>query len=308
MEHLCGLLGKSRQAWYLARKTDVNRSMEEELVLQQVQQIRSHLPRIGSYKLHYMLREFMARHQIKMGIKALNELLRSRNMLVPRKRRRRVRTTYSLGRGRHYYPNLLGETVFEEAHLAWAADITYLQVGRGFDYLSLITDVYSHMIVGWALWETLEADGPLSALKMAIAQRKKKQQMLIHHSDRGIQYYSHRYRGLLKAQEIKISMTTNGDPYENALAERINGIIKDEILQNRGYPNHEVAREAVEKAIHSYNHLRPHKSCDMLTPMQAHEHKGILRKRWTKKSFKEPDSLTPTLLKLQQESEANEHV
>ncbi|MEM6805941.1 MAG: IS3 family transposase [Bacteroidota bacterium] len=300
MEHLCRLLGKSRQAWYQGRKFHVDRSMQEEIILKEIERIREDLPRIGCYKLHYMLREFREKHEIKMGEKALRELLRSRNMLVKTKRRRKVRTTYSLGRGWNFYPNLIEDKVFNEPHLAWVADITYLPVGRSFDYLSLITDVYSHMIVGWALWESLEAAGPLHALNMALRQRKKKFQVLIHHSDRGIQYYSHRYTGLLKQNGIEISMTKNGDPYENAMAERVNGIIKDEILEGRGYPNHEMAMAAVEKAIHSYNQLRPHRSCDLLTPAKAHKTNGPLRKHWTKRSFKEPDSLAPTLQELEE--------
>jgi transposase InsO family protein len=147
-----------------------------------------------------------------------------------------------------------------------------------FAYLSLITDAYSKKIVGYSLQETLQLKGPVEALKMALNNNRTSLEGLIHHSDRGLQYCSHAYIKLLK--NITISMTHDGDPGENAIAERVNGTIKNEFYC-RGFLSFPLAQEAIERAIHNYNHLRPHASCDYLTPAKAHAMKGILNKRWS---------------------------
>lgn len=150
-----------------------------------------------------------------------------------------------------------------------------------FSYLSLITDAYSRKIVGFALHPTLEATGCINALQMALSERKKESEYnLIHHSDRGIQYCSGRYTELLQKEKIAISMTQSGSPYENALAERMNGIIKNEFFPKRVYQNHKEAHEAMCKIVHTYNSSRPHSSLDFMTPDQAHDNKGIIKKRW----------------------------
>jgi len=305
MEDLCSLLGKSRQAWYKARSKKDDRELQEMLVLEEVRRIRKDLPRIGTYKLHFMLGDFLKKSQIKMARQSLNSLLKSNHVLVKRKKSRRIRTTHSFKHWRNYYPNLAKDMIIDRAHRLWTADITYILVGEHYNFLSLITDAYSHVIVGWALSETLAAKGPLQALQMALVQRKYRSSELIHHSDRGIQYYAVAYRKLLDVHGIKISMTQNSDPYENAIAERINGSIKDEMLGKKVFADFPKAYKAIEHAIYNYNHLRPHRSCDLLTPMQAHTQRGPLKKHWKKRAFKVPDSLTPTLLELQKESETN---
>ncbi|MET4014566.1 putative transposase [Mucilaginibacter sp. UYP25] len=152
---------------------------------------------------------------------------------------------------------------------------------EGFSYLSLITDAYSRKIVGYALHPSLEAIGCIAALEMAIESRKRKSPfILIHHSDRGIQYCSQNYTAMLNDDGIAISMTQSGSPYENALAERINGIIKNEFFPKRIYQNHKEAKKSIAVTVRHYNEKRPHASLDYFTPDQAHDMSGEISKRW----------------------------
>ena len=189
-------------------------------VLEQVIKIREQLPGIGTDKLHHLLRDFLAEHHIKLGRDKLYALLRE-NHLLCHKKRKRARTTNSQ-HPYYKYPNLTKELVVTRANQLWVSDITYIRTGNDFSYLSLITDAYSHKIVGWAVKETLHTKGPLAALQMAVKNLQKGKERLIHHSDRGIQYCSKEYIQLLKSNNICISMTNQGEPGENALAERIN--------------------------------------------------------------------------------------
>ena len=163
----------------------------------------------------------------------------------------------------------------------WVSDITYIRTGNDFSYLSLITDAYSHKIVGWAVAETLHTKGPLTALQMAVKTLQKGKESLIHHSGRGLQYCCKEYVELLSSYNIQISMTNQGDPGENAIAERINRTIKEE-FNCRAFLSFEQAKAAIAQSIQAYNNLRPHASCDYLTPNQAHQQEGLLKKRWRK--------------------------
>lgn len=252
--------------------------MKEIIIIEKVKRLRKELPRIGTDKLHICLKHFFRDHQIKMGRDKLHKLLKSAHLLVT-KYKRRARTTNSR-HGFRKYKNLTESISLTRANQLWVSDITYVAVGGYFAYLSLVTDAYSHKIVGWHLAKTLEAKGPIDALKMAIEQRANKAETLIHHSDRGIQYCSHAYVELLDENEIQISMTQNGDPYENAIAERVNGILKNEVCHTPGFPNFEMALKEITRAVIAYNKLRPHRSCDMLTPDQAHRATGELKKWW----------------------------
>ena len=160
----------------------------------------------------------------------------------------------------------------------------------GFVYLSLITDAYSKKIVGWCLWPDLTSEGALNALKMATKSEGVKKNELIHHSDRGIQYCCNDYVNYLNGCEMNISMTENGDPYENAIAERVNGILKSEYGLDETFGDYLTANEAVKLAVYKYNNKRPHASCDYMTPVQAHAYKGELKKRWKKKELKSADN------------------
>ena len=217
MEYICSLFGKSRQAWYdnLHRKEE--RQMEEVLVLSLVKEIRANHKRIGTLKLQVKLEENFSQHHIKMGRDKLHELLREYGLLV-RMRKYKPRTTNS-NHAYKRYKNIVRELQLTAPCQLWASDITYICTSKGFVYLSLITDCYSHKIVGWCLWPNLESKGVLNALEMAL-KNNPVHKGLIHHSDRGIQYCCKDYVRALENETIGISMTENGDPYENAIAER----------------------------------------------------------------------------------------
>ena len=276
LSSLCTLLGYSRQAFYSQQQTALQHNYEAELVIQQVQKHRLLQPRLGTRKLTVLLQGFIKEHGIKLGRDGLFDLLRDHNLLI-RRRKSTVQTTFS----RHWfhkYPNLIKQYEPPAPNRLWVSDITYITLAGGFAYLSLVTDAYSRKITGFCLSETLEATGCINALKMAIAGCDD-YSSLIHHSDRGVQYCCYNYVGLLRGHQIKISMTENGDPLENAIAERVNGILKEELLQ-QSYADFITASEGVAKAIMVYNTLRPHSSCDMLTPQAAHQHSGVLKRHW----------------------------
>jgi len=276
LSSLCTLLGYTRQAYYSHQYSYLQESLESELILAEVLQHRKHQLRLGTRKLMLLLEDFMKQHKIKMGRDALFDLLRAHNLLV-RKRKRTVQTTFSR-HGYKKYSNLIKQYEPLAANLLWVSDITYICLEEGFAYLSLITDAYSRKIVGFYLSETLENIGCIHALKMAI-DGCPDCSSLIHHSDRGVQYCSLAYIDLLTDNQIKISMTEQGDPLENAIAERLNGILKEELLQQK-YPDFKTAKTNVAKAVVVYNTLRPHSSCNMLTPHEAHIETGTLKKHW----------------------------
>jgi transposase InsO family protein len=272
--------------------------IKEALVLKLVSEIRKDLPRSGVPQLMQLLKEPFKEHGIKLGRDGLNELLGRHGYLL-RYRRRKVYTTDS-NHAYKKYPNLIRALQVKKANTLWVSDITYLRLKKGFAYLSLITDAYSRKIVGWHLQQTLHAIGPIQALHKALRQRRNSED-LIHHSDRGIQYCCGEYVKVLKDNEIVISMTENGDPYENAIAERVNGILKMELLLDSTFKTFNDAQEAVKWAIDKYNHVRPHSSCDYLTPELAHEREGVLAKHWTHYPYKpkqiaEPATALPQVL------------
>lgn len=277
MGTLCGLFGKTRQAYYEATWREEKLINEQELIIQEVKRIRKDLPRIGTDKLYFLLADFLNNNNIKMGRDKLYALLRAHNLLIKRSKRRAV--TPNSNHPFYKYANLVKDFIPARPNELWVSDITYVLLPGKFAYLSLITDAYSKKIVGWSLQENLQSKGPLEALKMALEHSRRKLDYLIHHSDRGTQYCSHEYTKRLKKHEIGISMTRDGDPGENAIAERVNGTIKNEFYC-RGFLSFPLAQEGIAKAIHAYNQLRPHASCDYMTPAQAHSKKAILNKRW----------------------------
>jgi putative transposase len=246
--------------------------------LELVAQIRRELPGIGTKKLYWCLREPFKTHGIRMGRDKLHELLTKNGMLI-RRNRSIPKTTNS----RHWlkkYPNLILELVVAQSEQLWVADITYICVGYDFNYLSLITDAYSHKIVGYCLYPNLSAQGCMHALDMALKSRTKFLSDIIHHSARGTQYCSFEYVLELKESNIAISMTQDGEGYENQIAERMNGILKTEFNLSRIFKSHEDAKLAVQLSIEAYNNKRPHLSCGYLTPMQAHESDVELQRKW----------------------------
>lgn len=277
MEYICSLFGKSRQAWYDSVRRKEEQQMEGVLVLSLVKEIRKDHKRMGTEKLQVKLEDGFKQHRIKMGRDKLHQLLDEHGMLV-RVRKYKPRTTDS-NHPYKRYKNLVRDIQLLSAGRLWVSDITYLRTEKGFVYLSLITDCYSHKIVGWCLWPNLESKGVLNALDMALAGNPGLSG-LIHHSDRGIQYCCNDYVRVLEKHNIAISMTENGDPYENALAERVNGILKMEYGLNETFADYYDALEQVKIAVELYNNSRPHMSCDMLTPNEAHKRTGHLKKHW----------------------------
>jgi len=277
VRYYCSLFGRSRQGWYEQIKNEDGQHMANAIVLKLVREIREDLPRVGVQKLHFMLQDKLHEHRIKIGRDALYELLGTNGYLI----RYRKRKPYTTNSNHPYkkYPNLIRNIKYlTHPGQLWVSDITYIRLKERFCYLSIITDAYSHKIIGHCLYPTLHSNGPVNALLMAL--KAKQGKSLIHHSDRGSQYCCADYIKILDDSEIQISMTENGDPYENAIAERVNGILKGEFLLDKSFSSFNEADEIVTSAIEKYNHIRPHSSCDNLTPVQAQDHNGILRKRW----------------------------
>lgn len=266
---------------YKREKRELQQQIEAELVIKQVHLIRRQQPRLGVRKLQVKLQETMRSNGIKIGRDGLFDLLREFDMLVKQRRYRHYTTN---SKHQFYkYPNLVKQLVPAKPGELWVSDITYIEVGDRFYYLFLITDACSKKIVGYVLSESYSVSGALQALQMAL-KNNKTEPGLIHHSDRGIQYCCLQYTSLLKKKGIAISMTENSDPYENAIAERVNGILKTELLQAK-YTDALSAKLSLEKAISIYNHERPHMSIEMLTPNQAHKLSTAKKPMWKKKQY-----------------------
>ena len=274
----CCLLGVTRQAYYQHFLAASSLSLGQEIILGRVREIRTVHPAIGARKLYLLLQGFLFEHRIKMGRDALFDLLSAHSLLVRRKRRRAY-TTQSFHWLRKY-PNLIRRMVPSRPNEVWVSDITYYRTSRGFAYISFITDAYSRKIVGYHLADTLEAVHTLAALKMAISENGPHINGLVHHSDRGVQYCSHDYVKLLQDNGIMISMTENGDPLENAIAERVNGIIKQEYLQHHKVSTKQQLEQLLASSVNSYNRLRPHMSCSMMTPDSVHMENLQIERKW----------------------------
>lgn len=279
---ICGLFGNSRQAWYDSQKRHAAFDMQEVLILKLAKALRNEHKRMGSEKLHHLISPSLKEHGIKYGRDKFYNLLGEHGLLVKR-RKYRPGTTNS----NHFYrkyPNKVREMELHKAGMLWVSDITYIRTELGFVYLSLITDAYSKKIVGWCLWPDLTSCGALNALKMAV-ESEGVSPGLIHHSDRGIQYCCTDYVMSLQGSKIEISMTENGDPYENAIAERVNGILKDEYDLQSTFADYLEASEAVKSAVSKYNNLRPHASCNYMVPTDAHKNTGKMKKKWYPKKW-----------------------
>ena len=233
--------------------------------------------RLGTRKLFGQMKTFIAQHGFQIGRDAMFELLSERGLLVRKRKRSACVTTYSKHRFKKY-PNIIRDFIPTAPNQLWVSDITYIHLKNEFAYLSLVTDAYSRKIVGFHLSKDLSAKGPLKALQMAL-KANPNNSGLIHHSDRGVQYCCDAYVKLLTDGKIKISMTEKGDPLENAIAERVNGILKTELLEEE-FSDFNTACMAIAKACSTYNHLRPHGSINDLKPADVHYMTGPIEKRW----------------------------
>jgi putative transposase len=274
VDHLCTAFGYTRQAWYNHLKRSELQTFQEHLVLQRIREIRRDLPKTGCIKLYKELNNgFLQALGINMGRDAVFNLVRDNGMLIKSKKRYAV-TTNSFHRFK-VHPDLVQRRAAQWAEEIWVSDITYITTIAGFNYLSLVTDAYSRKIVGHYLSKDLKASGCIKALNQAMDARIYSENTLIHHSDRGTKYCCDDYVSRLKQKQISISMTQTGSPYDNAIAERVNGILKIEFDLYRTFSSHDQATQAVDRAIFKYNNLRLHASCNYQTPENVHAKKKI---------------------------------
>jgi len=274
---LCGLFGYSRQAYYQQMNYNYKEVVKSEILLQLVARERKLMPRLGGRKLLYKLQDHLTQ-ELQIGRDSFFEFLRENGLLV-RKKRYRAKTTFS----NHWlrkYPNLIKDFTPSGPHQLWVSDITYIETDEGFAYLFLITDAYSRKIIGWSIADTLEAKHAVIALYMALSQLPAGVKNVFHHSDRGVQYCCDQYVKILQKNHFQISMTENGDPLENAIAERVNGILKTEWIYDIKIKTKERAKEEVDRIISIYNDERPHDSLNKFTPNQAHKYSGVLKRQW----------------------------
>lgn len=241
--------------------------------------IRHRMPRIGGKKLYHLLESSL--RELGVGRDKFFEILRANRMLVEPKRQYRTTTE-----SKHIFfkhKNLVCDYVPVRPEEVWVADITYIGNRDNHTYLALITDAYSKKVVGYDLSDSLEASGAIRALKMANRSRRYKEEPLIHHSDKGIQYCCNEYQMELKRWKLKASMTERYDPYANAVAERVNGILKQEFLLEEFDTNLSTLRKIVQQSVETYNNMRPHLSCGMLTPNQMHQQRTVKIKTYRRK-------------------------
>jgi putative transposase len=268
IEKICKGYSLSRDAFYKYKKRYVKRIKIENQVLEIVHKRRRILPREGARKLMRSLKLDFERHNIKIGRDQLLHILRDNELLIRRKKYS-SRTTNSHHRF-YKYKNIIKDVVINRSNQVWAADITYIRTIKGFCYLALLTDMHSRKIVGYDLSDSLELTGCVRALKKALYHNKGLEN-LTHHSDRGIQYCSNVYTNELKRKKITISMTEENHCYENALAERVNGILKDEFYLDQTFASVEEAKRATKNAIKLYNSKRLHLSLDYKIPNNVHQ-------------------------------------
>lgn len=287
---MCRLLGVSKQAYYKHEERLMQHLVQESFVVEFIKDVRKKDPGIGGNKLWLMYREYFGAEN-SVGYNRFYDIIEQHGLKV-RKRRRRVSTTDS----RHnlpLYPNLVKELIPNRPRQLFVSDITYIPLWSTlingeyrFCYLSLVTDYYTKEIVGYSVGATLGTEYTLEALDMALKHCEAKElSSLIHHSDRGVQYASYAYTERLKQHGIGISMTESGNPKDNAVAERVNNTVKNELFKGMKFHSIEEVRKALRVAVDFYNNERPHLSLDGKTPAQAGKMEGEIKKKWT--SFRE---------------------
>ena len=274
------MFGWNRQVYYRSTKRSKACRNKAEQVVDLVEDIRIKMPKLGGRKLYFLLSEPLK--ELKIGRDKFFNILRANHLLIIPKRSYHV-TTNSHHRFRKH-KNLVSDYQVTKPNQVWVADITYIGNRKNPSYLSLITDAYSKKIVGHHVAENLTTEGSLLALKKAINTTELKELSLIHHSDRGLQYCSDEYQKILEKNNISCSMTQNSDPYENAVAERINGILKQEFNIDKFDVETKIKRKIVEESIEIYNELRPHFSNHYLTPNQMHKQEKLKIKTYKNKN------------------------
>jgi len=272
----CKLFGVSRQVYYRSKRKEKKSKKNAEEVVGLVQNIRNSMRRIGGKKLYHILRVRL--RELGVGRDKFFDILRANKLLIQPRKRYHI-TTDSHHRFKKH-KNLIKDMEYSRPEEVWVSDITYIGDKDTPQYLSLVTDAYSKKIVGYNVSNSLCTNGAASALKMALSNRIYKSEKLIHHSDRGVQYCSTMYQSILKQNRIQCSMTEQYDPYENAIAERVNGILKQEFLLGIKLKDIELMNQLVRESIVIYNQMRPHESCHMRTPEKMHQQRTIKIKRY----------------------------
>jgi len=275
----CRLFGVDRQVYYRAKKSQERYVETASKVVEMAKEVRMRMPRLGTRKLYEKLKGELCK--LGVGRDRLFEILKANHLLIKPLRQYHV-TTDSHHRFKKHKNKVEGLEVTRPEQV-FVSDITYIGERECPMYLSLVTDAYSKKIMGHNVSDSLGAEGVVTALKMAISNRTYRHDPLIHHSDRGVQYCGNHYQEVLEKNGIQCSMTEKYDPYQNAVAERVNGIIKQEFLQGITVKDVGLMKKIVAESIEIYNRERPHISCHMLTPEQMHKQKKIKMKTYNKK-------------------------
>ena len=270
------MFGYTRQVYYRGLKAEKLKQQRAENVLQLVREKRMVMPRLGTKKLYHLLKPKLK--ELGVGRDKLFAILKANHMLIQPRKSYHI-TTNSHHRFRKH-KNLIADLEITKPEQVWVADITYVGTRKNPMYLSLVTDAYSKKIMGYDVSNTLETTGALSALKQALKSRKYPENQLIHHSDRGFQYCSHIYQKALTKAKVDCSMTESYDPYANAIAERINGVLKQEFIEIVKVDTLQLMEKLVSQSIDVYNTQRPHLSCEMNTPEFTHGQNKLKRKTY----------------------------
>lgn len=272
------MIGVTRQVYYRRNWSESKNRDKSKKAIELVNSIRLSMPRLGTKKLYYLLREDL--NSLNIGRDKLFDILRANKMLIKPVRSYHITTN---SHHRFYkHKDLIRNIEYTRPEQVWVNDITYIGSRNNHQYLALITDAYSKKIVGYEVSDSLDADIIINAFKMALKQRKYKSNPLIHHSDKGIQYCSNEYQELLSKNNILVSMTERYDPYSNAIAERVNGILKQEFKIERNKLDLMERKLLIKEVIEIYNTKRPHYSCYMKTPEQMHKQEEIKIRRYKK--------------------------
>lgn len=285
----CKLFGYDRQVYYRSKNRVLKGQQRAMIIKRMVIEKRKRMPRLGGKKLYHLLKTEL--NELGVGRDKFFDILRANQLLIKAKRQYCI-TTNSHHRFRKH-KNLIEDLEIERPEQLWVSDITYIGDRENPKYLALVTDAYSKKIVGYDVSNSLSVSGSIKALNMAIKNRKYRGKKLIHHSDRGLQYCSDEYQRLLKEYRIKCSMTEKYDPYQNAVAERINGIIKQEFIMGVKIKDLDLMKILISQSIEIYNKERPHLSCEMHTPEYMHKQDQIKIKNYKRKRVEE---LNPLLL------------
>ncbi len=284
----CYLFGVDRQVYYRKIKRKAIKQAKATEVVSLVLEVRKSMPRLGTKKTYHILLEEL--QLMKIGRDKLFDILRANHLLIQPKRSYHI-TTNSHHRFRKHQNHIL-KLQINRPEQVWVSDITYIGKREKPCYLSIVTDAYSKKIMGYNVADNMNVQSSVVALQMAVSQRKNKAISLIHHSDRGLQYCANDYQSILKKNGILPSMTQNSDPYENAVAERINGILKQEFMIDKYSLDLKLMKQIVKESITIYNTQRPHYSNYMLTPNEMHEQNKIKMRTYKTKNSNKPELIT----------------